>query len=310
MSARAPSSAAPAAPAPDQDVPRAALWMLGSIAAFSLMAVGGRALSAELDTFEIMSYRSLIGVVVVSAFVFATGRAHQVRARRMPLHLTRNAAHFAGQNLWFFALTAIPLAQVFAIEFTSPLWVALAAPLVLGERLTKGRVAAALAGFAGIVIVARPFGSGLDPGQGAAALAAVGFAATALLTKILTRTESLASILFWLTAMQTAMGFGVAMADGAMAFPSAALVPWMVLVGLAGLAAHLCLTTALSLAPASVVVPIDFLRLPVIAGLGVALYDEPLDLWVVLGALVIVGANWINVARESRFRRAGDTVRT
>ncbi len=289
---------------PEQDVPRAAVWMLGSIAAFSLMAVGGRTLSAELDTFEIMAYRSAIGVVVVSAFVLASGRARQVRARRMALHLARNTAHFAGQNLWFYALTAIPLAQVFAIEFTSPLWVALAAPLVLGERLTRGRVVAALAGFAGIVIVARPFGAGLDPGQGAAALAAVGFAATALMTKLLTRTETLASILFWLTAMQTAMGFGVALADGSMTVPSAALAPWMALVGLMGLAAHLCLTTALSLAPASVVVPIDFLRLPVIAGVGVALYGEPLDPWVALGAVVIVGANWVNVARETRSRRA------
>ena len=123
---------------PEQDVPRAAVWMLGSIAAFSLMAVGGRTLSAELDTFEIMAYRSAIGIVVVSGFVLATGRAREVRARRMGLHLARNAAHFAGQNLWFYAITAISLAQVFAIEFTSPLWVALAAPLVLGERADQG----------------------------------------------------------------------------------------------------------------------------------------------------------------------------
>ena len=289
---------------PEQDVPRAAVWMLGSIAAFSLMAVGGRTLSAELDTFEIMAYRSAIGIVVVSGFVLATGRAREVRARRMGLHLARNAAHFAGQNLWFYAITAISLAQVFAIEFTSPLWVALAAPLVLGERLTKGRVAAALAGFAGILIVARPWGGGLDPGQGAAALAALSFAATALMTKLLTRTETLASILFWLTAMQAVMGFGATLADGSMAVPSAALAPWMALVGLMGLAAHLCLTTALSLAPASVVVPIDFLRLPVIAGVGMALYGEPLDPWVMLGAAVIVGANWVNVARETRSGRA------
>ena len=293
--------------APAPEVGRAALWMTGSIAAFSLMAVGGRSLQAELDTFEIMTYRSLLGLAVVVAVAALSGRLHAIRARRMPLHLARNAAHFAGQNLWFWALTAIPLAQVFAIEFTSPLWVALAAPLVLGERLTRGRVAAALAGFAGILIVARPFGGGLDPGQAAAALAAVSFAATALLTKLLTRTERLVSIMFWLTATQSVMGLAVALADGAMAFPSAALVPWMVVVGLAGLGAHLCLTTALSLAPASVVVPIDFARLPVIAVVGMAVYGEALDPWVALGAGLIVGANWINVARESRHRGARAT---
>ena len=288
---------------PAQDVARAAAWMAGSIAAFSLMAVGGRALAAELDTFEIMTWRSLIGVAVVSGALLATGRTKRIRARRMPLHLARNAAHFAGQNLWFYAITAIPLAQVFAIEFTSPLWVALLAPLVLGERLTRGRMIAALAGFAGILIVARPMGGGLHPGQAAAAAAAIAFAATALATKRLTRTESLASILFWLTAMQSVMGLAIAMADGAMAAPSAALAPWMAVVGLSGLAAHLCLTTALSLAPASVVVPIDFARLPVISVVGVLLYGEPLDPWVVLGAVLIVGANWVNVARETRSRR-------
>ena len=287
---------------PAQDVPRAAAWMAGSIAAFSLMAVGGRALAAELDTFEIMTWRSLIGVVVVSGALLATGRIGRVRARRMPLHLARNAAHFAGQNLWFYAITVVPLAQVFAIEFTSPLWVALLAPLVLGERLTRGRMAAALAGFVGILIVARPMGGGLHPGQAAAAAAAIAFAATALATKRLTRTESLASILFWLTATQSVMGLAVAMADGAMAAPSAALAPWMAVVGLSGLAAHLCLTTALSLAPASVVAPIDFARLPVIAVVGVLVYGERLDPWVALGAVVIVGANWVNVARETRAR--------
>ena len=292
---------------PAQDVPRAVAWMAGSIAAFSLMAVGGRALGAELDTFEIMTWRSLLGLAVVSAAVLATGRARRIRARRMPLHLARNAAHFAGQNLWFYALTAIPLAQVFAIEFTSPLWVALAAPLVLGERLTGGRIAAALAGFAGILVVARPATGGLDPGQAAAAAAALAFAATALATKLLTRTETLASILFWLTAMQAVMGLAITMADGAMAVPSGALLPWMVVVGLAGLAAHLCLTTALSLAPASVIVPVDFARLPVIALVGMALYGEPLDPWVGLGALLIVGANWANVAWETRRRGAGAT---
>lgn len=294
--------------AAEADVPRAALWMAGSVVSFSVMAVGGRALAVELDTFEIMAYRSVLGVAVVAGAVLLMGRASELRTGRLRLHLGRNLAHFAGQNLWFYALAAIPLAQVFAIEFTSPLWVALAAPFVLGERFTSGRVLTALAGFLGILLVARPFGGGgLDPGQGAAALAALCFAATALATKILTRTESLASILFWLTATQTAMSLAVTLWDGRLAVPSAALAPWMLLVALTGLAAHLCLTVALSLAPASVVVPMDFARLPVIAVVGMVLYGEPLDPWVGLGAAVILGANWLNVARESRGRGSDAT---
>ena len=288
---------------PAPDVARAALWMVGSITAFSLMAVGGRELASELTTFEIMTWRSLIGLGVICAAAGTLGRQGEVRTRRLPLHLARNAAHFAGQNLWFWALTAIPLTQVFAIEFTSPLWVALAAPFLLGERLTQGRILAAMAGFAGVLIVTRPFGGGLDPGQAAAAAAAVCFAATAIATKTLTRTETTLGILFWLTATQSVMGLAITLSDGTIAVPTAALMPWMLGVALAGLAAHLCLTAALSLAPASVVTPIDFARLPVIAVVGAAVYGEALDPWVLAGAGLILAANWVNVARETRSGR-------
>lgn len=281
------------------DVPRAALWMMGTIASFTLMAAGGRALAAELDTFEIMTLRSLMGLAVMGAAVIVLRRGAEIRARHLRLHLLRNAAHFAGQNLWFWSLTMIPLAQVFALEFTSPLWVALFAPLLLGERMTRFRLMAAAAGFAGVLVVTRPFGGGLDAGQAAAALSAVCFAATAIATKRLTRTESLPAILFWLTATQSVMGLALTLPRG-LELPSAELAPWMAVVALAGLSAHLCLTTALSLAPASVVTPIDFARLPVIAVVGAAFYGEALDPWVLAGAALILGANWANVARETR----------
>lgn len=289
-------------PLPAADVAGAATWMAGSIASFSLMAVGGRELAAELTTFDIMAWRSILGLAVVSAALLVLGRAAEVRRRHLGLHLARNLAHFAGQNLWFWALTAIPLAQVFALEFTSPLWVALAAPLLLGERLTRGRALALAAGFAGVIVLTRPFGTGLDAGQAAAALAAVCFAATAIATKRLTRVESTAAILFWLTATQSVMGLAATLPGGGPTLPSAELAPWMAVVALAGLSAHLCLTMALSLAPATVVVPIDFARLPVIAAVGALAYAEPLDPWVVAGGALILTANWANVASETRSR--------
>ena len=279
---------------------RAALWMSGAIASFSVMAVAGRAVSIELDTFELMTFRSLIGIVLVTGVAGLLGQLRRIRARRLGLHFTRNVFHFAGQNLWFYAITLIPLAQVFALEFTSPIWVALAAPLVLSERLTATRLLSALVGFVGILIVARPGATEIGPGQIAAAAAAIGFAGSALFTRKLTRTESIVSILFWLTVMQAGLGLACGFADGAFAWPSAAMWPWLALIGCAGLSAHLCLTTALSLAPASVVMPIDFLRLPVIALVGVALYAEPLDPWVILGGAVIFAANWINIRAASR----------
>ena len=102
---------------------RAALWMIGSIGSFSTMAVAGRELSARFDTFEVMLYRSVIGVIIVLSLAWATGAWRQINTRNFGLQLIRNLAHFTGQNLWFLAVSLIPLAQVFALEFTSPLWV-------------------------------------------------------------------------------------------------------------------------------------------------------------------------------------------
>ncbi|WP_299817830.1 DMT family transporter [uncultured Jannaschia sp.] len=273
----------------------AALWMMGAVASFTLMAVAGRAVSSELDTFELMLYRSIIGIVLVLAGATLFGRLPDIRTRRLGLHLARNLSHFVGQNLWFLALTLIPLAQVFAMEFTTPLWVALAAPLFLSERLTRTKAAVAVAGFAGIMIIVRPSLSGIAPGQAAAALAAIGFAGSAILTKILTRTESITSILFWLTAMQAGMGLVAAGYDGAITLPSSTLWPWLLVIGMAGLSAHLCLTTALSYAPASFVMPFDFLRLPVAAITGALVYSEPFDPVILAGAALILAANYVNL---------------
>jgi len=279
---------------------RAALWMTGAIASFSLMAVAGRSVSFELDTFEIMLFRSIVGLLIVLVVAGATGTYRQITTRNMGLQTARNLSHFAGQNLWFFALTAIPLAQVFALEFTSPLWVLVLSPLLLGERLTPIRALSAVLGFIGILIVARPSPETFSVGTLAAALAAVGFAFSIIHTKQLTRTETLTCILFWMTAMQTVFGLICAGFDGDIALPSAASVPWVVVIGCCGMMAHFCLTTALSIAPATVVVPIDFARLPVIAVVGLLLYSEPIDVAVILGAVVIFGANYLNIWAETR----------
>ncbi|WP_226621770.1 DMT family transporter [Alloyangia pacifica] len=279
--------------------------MLGSIVSFSAMAVAGRYVSSSLDTFEIMLYRSLLGVVIISAIVLATGRRRSVATRHLGTHIIRNISHFTGQNLWFYAITVIPLAQVFALEFTGPIWAMLLAPLVLGERLTWSRSLAALVGFLGILIVTRPSPETLSPGLFAAAGAAIGFAGSAIFTRKLTRTDSTLCILFWLTLTQAVMGLVCAGIDGDIAIPSAEAVPGVIIIGLAGLCAHYCLTTALGLAPASVVMPIDFTRLPVIAIVGMLLYAEPLDPWVLLGAAIIFTANYANILRETRAARRG-----
>lgn len=281
----------------------AAFWMTGAIACFSLMAVGGRAVSFSLDTFEIMFYRSLTGIAIVLSLGFATGSMGHVNRRHLGLHFFRNLAHFTGQNLWFFAITVIPLAQVFALEFTMPIWVLLLSPLLLGERLTKIGALAAAIGFIGILIVARPDPTALNAGIVSAALCAICFAFTAIFTRKLTRSETTLCILFYLTVMQAMFGLIAAGFDGDIALPDATTAPWLLMIGCSGLFAHYCLTTALSLAPASVVIPMDFARLPVIAIVGVLVYAEPLDPLVFVGAILIFGGNWLNITRGQAAQR-------
>jgi len=287
----------------NRNIGRAAFWMTGAIASFSSMAVAGRELGGRLDTYEIMMYRSLVGLIVVCAVISMRGLWPQITRARLGTHLIRNVAHFTGQNLWFYAVTVIPLAQVFALEFTTPLWVIVLSPLFLGERLTPVRALAAMVGFVGILIVARPSPDTINAGIMTAAGSAVFFAITIMLTKQLTRSQSIANILFWLTAIQLILGLVTAGYDADIAEPTLQTLPWLIVVGLAGLLAHFCITNALAIAPATVVIPFDFVRLPAIAVVGMLLYGEPLDIWVLIGALVIFVGIYINVLSETRKNR-------
>ena len=279
---------------------QAAIWMTGTIVSFSAMAVSGREISFELDTFEIMMYRSIIGLIIVLllAKLFKTHR--EISTQNLSLHFYRNLSHFTGQNLWFYALTLIPFAQLFAFELSVPLWVMLAAPFLLGERLTNIRIISILVGFIGILIVTRPWLAGLAPGIIPAALCAIGFACSVIFTKKLTQKVSITCILFWLTSMQLLMAVICAGYDGDISLPSSSNFIWIIIIGIGGLLAHFCITKALQLAPATVVTPIDFCRLPVIAAIGYVFYNEALDIFIIGGAIIIFIANYINIWSETK----------
>ncbi|MBU3030856.1 DMT family transporter [Paracoccus marinaquae] len=278
--------------------------MMGAVASFTLMAVAGREVKLDLDTFEILAYRSAIGIAIIGAIATLRGRWQDIDLRRPGLHLTRNLVHFGAQNLWFYAIFTIPLAQVFALEFTAPLWVLILSPLFLGERLTRPRIVAALLGFGGTLLVAQPGATPISAGLLAAAGCAVGFGLTYILTKKLTATASTICILWWMTVLQTIFGFASAGIDGQIALPSPASLPWVAILGFTGLMAHFCIAKALRLAPATLVMPFDFLRLPVIAVVGLLLYDEPLGPLVLIGGALILSGNYLNIRAEAR-RRPG-----
>lgn len=276
----------------------AALWMCGALVSFTAMAVGGRELSGQLSTFQILFFRSLIGALVLGALALRTGGA-ALRPRGFGLHVVRNVAHFFGQFGWFYALGAIPLAQVVSIEFTTPVWTAILAMALLGERMTRTRALAVVLGFAGILAILRP---GFDA-VGVASLAVLGaafaFAVTHTVTKRLTRNNGALCILFWMTMIQLPLGLVPSLADWS--WPAGAHGWfWVVVVGAGAMTAHYSMARALALADATVVVPLDFLRVPLVTLVGALAYAEGIDAWLLLGAGLILAGNAVNLRAERR----------
>jgi drug/metabolite transporter (DMT)-like permease len=283
---------------------KATVWMIGAMFSFSLMAVSGRELATNLNTFEIMLFRSMIGFLIVLAIGYFAKTLAEIKRDRLGLHLFRNLAHFSGQNLWFLAVASIPFSQLFALEFSTPVWVALLAPLFLGEVLTKQRVLAVILGFAGVLIVARPDINQFDFAIVAAVACAICFAGSMMATKSLTSDQSITCILFWLTLMQLAMGLVATVFTGTITFPEGINIFWIVIVGIGGLTAHFCITNALALAPAIVVIPLDFMRLPLISVIGFLAYGEAFELPILVGAGVIFIAILLNLKAEKQ-RQSG-----
>lgn len=273
------------------------LWMFGAIASFTLMAVGGRELSAELDTFGILFVRSLVGLFVVLIMLARSGWRF-AGTQRFGQHLIRNLVHFGGQFGWFFALALLPLAQVFALEFTTPLWAIVLAVLVLRERITTRRVLALILGFIGVMIILRPGVIPISVGVAAALGSAVCYAVSLVMTKRMIKTEAPVTILFYMTVIQLPIALVAAWPN--LVMPSINLWPWVVAVGLSALGAHYCLARAFTVSDASVVLPIDFLRLPVIALVGAAVYGESVEIFLFLGAALMVIGNMISLTAERK----------
>ena len=281
----------------------ALVWMLGAAASFSAMAVAGRALYVDMNTFELMLYRSIIGLVIVCVLISRSSRGFAlIKTTRFDQHIIRNIVHFTGQNLWFFGIATIPLSQLVALEFTNPLFVALLAPLLLSEPMTRWRIIAAAMGFVGVLIVARPGVAPLELGHAAGLGAAIGFALNTIFTKKIMAVDTVLCVLFWMTLMQASFGL-VFSIPGGIPLPNAASTPWLFVVGICGLTAHYCLTSALGAAPATIVAPMEFIRLPVMALVGVLLYKEPILFTVFLGAAIILAGNLLNIRAEQSKKR-------
>lgn len=271
----------------------AALWMAGWLSLMLIMAIAGREATRELNVFEIMEVRSLLGFLFLSPLIRRVGGFAALRTSRLPQHVARNLIHYGAQLGWFFALTLIPIGQVVAIEFTMPIWTAILAASFLGERMTAWKSAAIVLGVVGVVVIVRPATGEVNPGQLIALGAAVGFGISMALLKSLTRTDSALKVMFWMLVVQSVAGFLPTLY--LWTWPSIYGWGWMLVIAICGTYSHYCLASAMRHADATVVVPMDFLRVPLTATAGWLIYSERLDALTLLGAALILSGNFFNL---------------
>lgn len=268
-----------------------------SIASFLAMSIAGRETTAELNVFQVLEMRSVIGFFILLPLVMMSGGFAAMRTQRPLAHITRNVIHYTGQAAWLYALTLIPLAVLISIEFTTPIWTAILAVSFLGERLSRARLAAIALGLIGVVVIVRPNAGSMDPGHLVVLGAAVCFGISMVMVKSLTRTDSVVRIIFWMLLIQSAVGLLPALYDWRN--PSLALWPWIVVIAFSGMSSHFCLTRALAYADATIISPMDFLRVPLSALVGWLLYREQIDIFTAGGAALILAGNLLNLQRKA-----------
>jgi drug/metabolite transporter (DMT)-like permease len=273
--------------------------MIGALLSFSVMAVSIRELSrGGLSIFEILAIRSGVALVVLLVLL-AVRKDLRVHAmpRRMRLNFLRNGVHYASQFSWALSLTMLPLAMVFALEFTMPAWTALLAVWFLHERLTPSRLGVVVLGFIGVLVILRPGITEFQPAAALVLLAAFGYAITMIATKELTKTETTFGIVFWMAVIQFPLSLIGSNPSVFLHLDGRHLLP-AIGVGVAGLTSHFCLSNAFRSGDATLVVPLDFIRIPLIAVVGWAFYGEQLDIFVLVGALIIVAGVLWNLRSE------------
>ena len=272
--------------------------MSGWLVMLLTITIAGREGVRELNVFQVTELRTMIAFCILLPIVLFNGGLAAMKTARLSTHITRNLVHYGAQLGWFFALTLIPIGQVVAIEFTMPIWTAIMAVALLGERMTVWKITALGLGVIGVLVIVRPVTGAVNPGQLIALGAAVGFGISIALVKSLTRTESTLAIIFWMQVIQSIAGLGPALM--VWTWPSAHTWGWIAAIAFCGTCSHFCMARAMLYADATIVVPMDFLRVPLTATLGWFIYAERLDLFTILGAAMILLGNLLNLKPEAR----------
>ena len=276
------------------------LWMLAGGLLFVAVTVLVRHLGSDMPAVEAAFIRYLVGVILVLPMIWRL-RWRLIGRQRYELFALRGLLHGAAVMLWFFAMARIPLAEVTAIGFSTPVITALGAIFLFGEQVRLRRMLAILAGFVGTLVILRPGFQEIETGSLAQLAAAFFFAGSFLLTKKMTQRESSGDILVMLTIFCT-----LALLPGAIYVwraPTLLEVAWLALVAVFATAGHYAVTRAIAHAPLTVTQPLTFLQLVWAVLFGYLLFDEVPDTWVILGAGIVVAAVSYIAHREAMVAR-------
>lgn len=294
----------------DRNIKASTFWMFGAILAFSLTAVAGReaitmsevgGLDKSLSISQLVFFRIVIGlgvILLLLSFHYLRKGEVTLKSRYLKLHIGRNITHFLGQWCWFYGLAILPLAQVFAIEFTVPIWTAIFAGFLLKERLTPARIVALVLGFAGVLLILRPGYTTIEWASWIVLFSAIFYAFSHTLTKRISGYDGALTILLYMHLIQLPLALLLVVFD--FAWPQDIVWLYVVLTAIAAMSAHYCMAKALSYSDAMVVMPMDFLRLPLIALVGYLFYQEQIDLWLFAGAFIMLLGNMLSLKESAK----------
>ncbi|OGA05007.1 MAG: hypothetical protein A3I00_05195 [Betaproteobacteria bacterium RIFCSPLOWO2_02_FULL_64_12] len=279
---------------------RGILWMLMAAFFYASVYVAARQSIRNLSVAEVVFFRALLVALLMLPWVLRSGLS-RLHTRRIRLHALRAAFLYGATLAWVYSLAHMPIADVTAINFAAPLFTVIFTLLFLGEAVGPPRWAALLIGFAGVLVILRPGIVEITTPALAALASAALFAAAHAIARGLGRTENANTMVFYLYALAAPMALVPALFDWRN--PSWTDMGWLALLAALTLGAQQGLTRALIAAPASVVMPLNFLQLPFVAFFGLFLFGELSDVWTWIGAVVIFGSSYYIARRESRMAR-------
>jgi drug/metabolite transporter (DMT)-like permease len=280
---------------------RGAAWMLLTVLSFVAVSISVRALSTDMAPVEILFLRAAFGTVMFAPWIARNGLG-VLRTRKFGQHTIRAAMMGIGMVFWFAAIAALPLGDAIALHFTLPLFLIVFAAVILGESVDGRRWAATAVGFGGVLIIIRPGLEEVSPAVLYVLISAALYAACHAMAKPMSSTESGNATAFYMNAL--------ILPGAALALPfwwtpiEWGHAVWIVLLGVCGSTAHICLIRAFRHADASVLAPIDFLRLVFSAAAAYVLFGDVSDVWTWAGAGVIFLAVWYTTWRAHRVSRA------